>query len=154
MMARMLFLFLLIIFSGQSWGLVAPPSNDSYRYDGSRIAENTHNRDYDVIQKLLGDEVRQSLESLSEKPLGGYFFASADGFLVPKKVGSGAENVNAQSALRAKLSGLEKAQQNAATTRQLPDGRTRYYTKEVPARTEGPRVVLRLSLNIILKLVV
>uniref|UniRef100_UPI0019567A64 hypothetical protein n=1 Tax=Fastidiosibacter lacustris TaxID=2056695 RepID=UPI0019567A64 len=57
---------------------------------------------------------------------------------VARKVSSGAENVNAQSALRAKLSGLEKAQQNAATTRQLPDGRVRYYTQEVPARTEGP----------------
>ena len=57
---------------------------------------------------------------------------------VTKRVGGGAESVNAQSALRAKLSGLEKAQQNAATTRQLPDGRVRYYTKEVPARTEGP----------------
>ncbi|HRH77659.1 MAG TPA: RHS repeat-associated core domain-containing protein, partial [Cellvibrionaceae bacterium] len=51
---------------------------------------------------------------------------------------TGAESVNAQSALRAKLSGLEKAQQNAASTRQLSDGRVRYYSKEVPARTEGP----------------
>lgn len=40
--------------------------------------------------------------------------------------------------MRAKLSGLEKAQQSAATTRVLPDGRVRYYTSEVPARTEGP----------------
>lgn len=55
-----------------------------------------------------------------------------------KGVSSGAESANAQSALKAKLSGLEKAQQNAATTRQLPDGRVRYYTQEVPARTEGP----------------
>ncbi|WP_305397175.1 hypothetical protein [Vibrio penaeicida] len=58
--------------------------------------------------------------------------------LVTKGVSNGAGNVNAQSALRAKLSGLEKAQQNAATTRQLPDGRVRYYTKEVKARSEGP----------------
>lgn len=57
---------------------------------------------------------------------------------VTNKVSSGAESVNAQAALRAKLSGLEKAQQNAVTTRQLPDGRMRYYTKEVSARTEGP----------------
>ncbi|WP_287480853.1 RHS repeat-associated core domain-containing protein [Shewanella sp.] len=56
---------------------------------------------------------------------------------VAKKVSSGAENVNAQSALSAKLSGLEKAQQNGVITRQLPDGRVRYYTKEVLARTEG-----------------
>ncbi len=58
--------------------------------------------------------------------------------IVTKRVSSGAENVNAQSALRAKLSGLEKAQQNAATTRQLSDGRVRYYTKEVQARSKGP----------------
>jgi RHS repeat-associated protein len=46
-------------------------------------------------------------------------------------------SINAQSALRSKLSGLQKAQQNAANTRELPDGRIRYYTKEVPARNEG-----------------
>jgi len=39
--------------------------------------------------------------------------------------------------LRAKLSGLQKAQENAAVTKTLPDGRIRYYTQEVPARTEG-----------------
>lgn len=50
---------------------------------------------------------------------------------------SEAANVNAQAALRAKLSGLQKAQQTAAVTRTLPDGRIRYYTQEVPARTEG-----------------
>jgi len=44
---------------------------------------------------------------------------------------------NAQAALRAKLSGLQKAQQTAAVTKTLPDGRIRYYTQEVPARTEG-----------------
>jgi uncharacterized Zn-binding protein involved in type VI secretion len=48
-----------------------------------------------------------------------------------------AANVNAQAALKAKLSGLQKAQQTAATTRTLPDGRVRYYTEEVPARSAG-----------------
>ncbi|MFS2158142.1 PAAR domain-containing protein [Pseudomonas sp. Pseusp122] len=48
-----------------------------------------------------------------------------------------AANVNAQAALKAKLSGLQKAQQSAATTRTLPDGRVRYYTEEVPARSAG-----------------
>ncbi|WP_272493082.1 two-partner secretion domain-containing protein [Atopomonas sediminilitoris] len=48
-----------------------------------------------------------------------------------------ATSVNAQAALRAKLSGLQKAQQTAAVTKTLPDGRVRYYTQEVPARTEG-----------------
>ncbi len=57
---------------------------------------------------------------------------------VINKIDGIAKSVNAQSALRTKLSGLEKAQQNAAKTRQLPDGRVRYYTKEVPARTDGP----------------
>jgi filamentous hemagglutinin len=46
-------------------------------------------------------------------------------------------NVNAQAALNAKLSGLEKAQKAAAITKTLPDGRIRYYTEEIPARTEG-----------------
>ena len=49
-----------------------------------------------------------------------------------------AADINAQAALRAKLSGLQKAQQAAAVTRTLPDGRIRYYTQEVPSRTKGP----------------
>ncbi|WP_206667014.1 hypothetical protein [Stutzerimonas nosocomialis] len=48
-----------------------------------------------------------------------------------------ATNTNAQAALRAKLSGLQKAQETASITKTLPDGRVRYYTQEVPARTEG-----------------
>ena len=52
-------------------------------------------------------------------------------------ISSEAASVNAQAALRAKLSGLQKAQENAAVTKTLPDGRIRYYTQEVPARTEG-----------------
>lgn len=48
-----------------------------------------------------------------------------------------ATSANAQAALRAKLSGLQKAQENAAITQKLPDGRVRYYTQEVPARAEG-----------------
>ncbi|WP_218189575.1 hypothetical protein, partial [Pseudomonas sp. PA15(2017)] len=52
-------------------------------------------------------------------------------------VANEATNANAQAALRAKLSGLQKAQETAAITKTLPDGRVRYYTQEVPARTEG-----------------
>lgn len=52
-------------------------------------------------------------------------------------ISSEAASVNAQAALRGKLSGLQKAQENAAITKTLPDGRIRYYTQEVPARTEG-----------------
>lgn len=48
-----------------------------------------------------------------------------------------AHSVNAQSALSKKLSGLEKAQNNAVETRTLPDGRVRYYEAERPAKTEG-----------------
>ena len=51
---------------------------------------------------------------------------------------SGASNVNAQAALRSKLSALENAQNTAARTRTLPDGRVRYYGAETPARTAGP----------------
>lgn len=53
-------------------------------------------------------------------------------------VATEATSANAQAALRAKLSGLQKAQETAAVTKTLPDGRIRYYTQEVPARTEGP----------------
>jgi RHS repeat-associated protein len=51
---------------------------------------------------------------------------------------TGAANVNAAEALRSKLAGLQKAQQTAARTRKLPDGRIRYYGPETPARTAGP----------------
>lgn len=53
-------------------------------------------------------------------------------------VATEATSANAQAALRAKLSGLQKVQETAAVTRTLPDGRIRYYAQEVPARTEGP----------------
>ncbi|MCB9497029.1 MAG: RHS repeat protein [Fibrobacteria bacterium] len=56
----------------------------------------------------------------------------------PTMASSGAESVNAQTALTAKLSALEDAQSTAATTRNLPDGRIRYYDAEAPARTVGP----------------
>ena len=52
-------------------------------------------------------------------------------------ISSEAASIHAQAALRAKLSGLQKAQQTAAVTKTLPDGRIRYYTQEVPAQTEG-----------------
>lgn len=60
------------------------------------------------------------------------------GWVDPLGLSGCCANVNAQAALRAKLSGLQKAQQNGAKTRALPDGRVRYYTQEVPARSEGP----------------
>ncbi len=49
----------------------------------------------------------------------------------------GAENVNSGTALRAKLSSLQKAQESAVRVRNLPDGRIRYYTLEVPAKNQG-----------------
>jgi hypothetical protein len=51
---------------------------------------------------------------------------------------SGASNVNAGAALRSKLSGLENAQQTAARTVTLSDGRIRYYKPEVASGTPGP----------------
>lgn len=57
--------------------------------------------------------------------------------LIALTVTSEAATINARAALRAKLSGLQKAQQAAAVTKTLPDGRVRYYTQEIPARTEG-----------------
>ncbi|MDH4554052.1 filamentous hemagglutinin N-terminal domain-containing protein [Pseudomonas sp. BN417] len=62
---------------------------------------------------------------------------AADGSKGTVTSSSEAASINAQAALKAKLSGLQKAQQTAAVTRALPDGRIRYYTQEVPARTEG-----------------
>ena len=51
---------------------------------------------------------------------------------------SDATSVNAAAALKAKTSGLQSAQQTAATTKTLPDGRIRYYDEETLARKEGP----------------
>ncbi len=60
-------------------------------------------------------------------------------FNAPGRVaGTGAESVNAGAALRSKLSALESAQQGAARTRTLPDGRVRYYGPETPATNPGP----------------
>ncbi len=52
-------------------------------------------------------------------------------------VANEATNANAQAALRAKLSGLQKAQETSAISKTLSDGRVRHYTQEVPARTVG-----------------
>ena len=79
-MARILSLLLLIIFAGQSWGLVAPSSNDSYWYDGGSDAENTQNRDYDVVQKPSGDGIELTIGDLSDIAQGESFFAFVDGF--------------------------------------------------------------------------
>lgn len=49
-----------------------------------------------------------------------------------------ASSVNAASALSRKLSALQDAQQSAARTVVLDDGRTLYYSPEIPARTPGP----------------
>ncbi len=55
-----------------------------------------------------------------------------------KGISQRASGANAKPALRSKLSALEQAQAEAVTTKTLPDGRIRYYTEEIPARTEGP----------------
>ncbi|WP_223862866.1 hypothetical protein, partial [Pseudomonas cannabina] len=72
-------------------------------------------------------------------PWGGESIAGAKATATTGEVvATEATSANAQAALRAKLSGLQKAQETAAVTRKLPDGRIRYYTQEVPVRTEGP----------------
>ena len=55
----------------------------------------------------------------------------------PATQSSDATSVNAAAALRTKTSGLQKAQEGAATSKALPDGRVRYYGEEKPARKEG-----------------
>ncbi|WP_298837956.1 VENN motif pre-toxin domain-containing protein [uncultured Salinicola sp.] len=57
---------------------------------------------------------------------------------IARRGGNNAKSPNAQDALRAKISGLQKAQETAVVAKDLPDGRVRYYTQEVPARTDGP----------------
>ncbi len=44
----------------------------------------------------------------------------------------------ASDALKAKYSTLEGAQKHAVRTKELPDGRIRYYSKEKPATKPGP----------------
>jgi hypothetical protein len=46
-------------------------------------------------------------------------------------------NVNAQHALKEKFKDLQTAQSRAIKVRELPDGRIRYYSKEVPASSFG-----------------
>ena len=55
----------------------------------------------------------------------------------PVAPNSGADNVNAGAALNKKLSALKDAQKTAASTRNLPDGRIRYYEAEKLARNPG-----------------
>ena len=54
------------------------------------------------------------------------------------EAGGGAKNVNAREALNSKLSALETAEGNASKVRNLPDGRTRYYSVEKPASRPSP----------------
>jgi hypothetical protein len=49
----------------------------------------------------------------------------------------GADNPNSAEAMARKLKALEEAQGSAVTTRNLPDGRVRYYGAETAARTPG-----------------
>lgn len=48
-----------------------------------------------------------------------------------------ASSPNASNALNRGLRAIERAQEEAVRTRTLPDGRIRYYNREVPARTPG-----------------
>jgi hypothetical protein len=48
-----------------------------------------------------------------------------------------ASSPNAADALNSKLSAIQTAQAEAARVRNLPDGRIRYYTREVPANKPG-----------------
>ncbi len=48
-----------------------------------------------------------------------------------------AQSMNAQAALNMKMRALQKAQQKAVQTQQLPDGRIRYYGNERPAQQQG-----------------
>jgi hypothetical protein len=55
------------------------------------------------------------------------------------RVGSVAlNNVNAQAAMNAKMSGLQKAQNIAVRTEHIPDGRIRYYEVERRSKIPGP----------------
>jgi len=57
---------------------------------------------------------------------------------VEQAAAAGADSANAGALLKSKLSALQDAQQTAAKTRVLPDGRIRYYDAETPAKTPGP----------------
>lgn len=84
MMVRFLYLFLLIVFVLPSWGSVAKPQYDDYRYDGNRIIEDTQNYDGGAVQKLSNDRVRRTIWSLSDNAQGRSFFAFVDSFFVTK----------------------------------------------------------------------
>jgi len=68
-------------------------------------------------------------------------------FSVPKKTSTevklpnsryNAANINAQEALNQKFRALQKAQNESVKVERFPDGRIRYYAKEIPSRDPGP----------------
>jgi len=84
MMGRILYCFLLIIFSGQSWVLAVTPEGDNYRYDGSYVATAAQNYDYDAALNLCASGVQHPFESIDIKAQGGSSLALLSDFIVTK----------------------------------------------------------------------
>ncbi|MCM2131780.1 DUF637 domain-containing protein [Larsenimonas rhizosphaerae] len=116
------------------------------------------NENTSYLNKLAGRELSLEekvkfsgeLASLAAMTIGGISKSnsSSQGAVGNKKITSvianEATNNNAHAALKAKLSGLQKAQKNAAYEKTLPDGRKRYYMEETPAQPKARHVALFL----------
>ena len=61
----------------------------------------------------------------------------SNGVSLDNRISGLAHNANAQIYLNQKMSALEKAQTIAVKIENLPDGRIRYYSKEIPSKTPG-----------------
>lgn len=90
-----------------------------------------------VVETLIESSLAAGARGIYNNKLG-VKSAAAKKTSAKKGTSSAAGNVNAKEALTSKLRGLEKAQKTANSTKTLPDGRIRYYSKEVPAKKSGP----------------
>lgn len=117
-------------------GLRKDDSFDKYLMGGGSLVASIIGTGISAVKggKAGADGPSREVKKGAERGNGGAKATATTGEVVATE----ATSANAQAALRAKLSGLQKAQETAAVTRTLPDGRIRYYTQEVPARTEGP----------------
>lgn len=82
-MLRLLLLFLMTVFAGQSWGLAVTP-HVNYQYDVNNVVLTKQNYSYDNTRNLQYYGVETIVGYQEEKIQAGSFFAFVDGFFVTK----------------------------------------------------------------------
>jgi hypothetical protein len=120
-MMRTILFFVLAIIVGQLW--LPTTTASAYRYANEDCVSECNSAE--GITRYLWYGYADQQTTVQDTETGSRFFVgSIDDFFVTKGVSPRAENVNAGAALNRKFSALEKAQQNAASVRELPDGRS------------------------------